>query len=214
MFTGIIEEVGNVKSISARQTGSAIFIEANKVLGGTRIGDSIAVNGVCLTVSSFSEGGFSADVMPETLRKSNLGKLKTHSPVNLERALALGERLGGHMVSGHVDGVGTVLDRKQEGNAVIMTFKAPADVLRLIISKGSIAVDGVSLTVAGVSNDSFSVSLVSHTLHHTTLESKMPGTVVNLENDMLAKYVERLLDDSPYKGELSMELLRTSGFIQ
>lgn len=217
MFTGIVEELGFVKSLSVRGESAQLGITAVHVLTDVKLGDSIAVNGVCLTVVSFSAREFVADVMPETLRKTNLIQLKPGDPVNLERALALGGRLGGHLVSGHADGVGRITERRAEGNAVIFRFSTSPDVLRYIIPKGSVAVDGISLTVADTGTDWFSVSVIPHTASQTTLGSKNKGDMVNLENDMIGKYVDRLLAsqrDEKQKEEISMELLKANGFLQ
>ena len=188
MFTGIIEEVGKVKTVRPGQ----IIVNALKVLEGTKLGDSMAVNGVCLTVSSLDTGSFAVDVMPETLRRTNLGLLRPGSPVNLERPLAMGERIGGHLVQGHVDATGRVISLMPEAGAVMARYAAPPEVMRYIVEKGFIAVDGVSLTIASLNATSFTVSLVAYTLGHTLLVSKRPGNLVNLEVDIMAKYVERL----------------------
>lgn len=216
MFTGIIEEIGTVKSLVVRSESAKLQIAARKVLADVRLGDSIAVNGVCLTVISFSPQEFTADVMPETLRKTNLVELKPGQVVNLERALALGGRLGGHLVSGHVDGTGRIRDRRLEENAVVVWIAAAREVLRLIVPKGSITVDGISLTVVDVSHDAFSVSLIPHTAAQTTLGHKAPGELVNLENDLIGKYVERLLATNQDFGkkDLNMDFLKANGFLQ
>lgn len=216
MFTGIIEELGTVKSISVRSESARIQIAARKILTDIRLGDSIALNGVCLTVTSFTPQGFTADIMPETLRRTSLLELKPGQQVNLERALALGGRLGGHLVSGHIDGTGRILGRVLEENAVVLWISAPAEILRVIVSKGSIAVDGVSLTVADVSHDAFSVSLIPHTAEQTTLGARVPGEMVNLENDLIGKYVERFLtiNQDLAKRELTIDFLKANGFVQ
>lgn len=193
MFTGIIEETGTVKKIIGHQTSGFIEIKAKKVLEGTQIGDSIAVNGVCLTVTKLQGDSFVADVMAETLRKTNLGSLPIGAKVNLERAMAAGGRFGGHIVSGHIDGTGTIQSLKPEGNAVWVTIQAPTPILHLIVNKGSIAIDGISLTVAYVDNSVFKVSIIPHTGEETTLLKRKPGDIVNLENDVIGKYVEKLL---------------------
>ena len=193
MFTGIIEELGSVRSLSLTGTSGKITIDAKKVLEGPRIGDSIAVNGVCLTVISLQRDGFTADVMAETVRRSNLGDLRRGDRVNLERAMDAGGRFGGHLVSGHIDGTGTIRSCRKEENAVWVTVTAGPDILRLIIEKGSVAIDGISLTVAAVSDRDFQVSVIPHTGEETTLLKKKPGDAVNLENDVVGKYVERLL---------------------
>ena len=214
MFTGIIEEVGTVKAVQHSGSNSFIRIEAKKVLEDVHLGDSIAVNGVCLTVTHFDSTTFQADVMNETLSRSSLGSLRNGSPVNLERAMAAGGRFGGHIVSGHIDGTGTVSDIRNDGIAVWYTISANADILRYIVEKGSIAIDGISLTVAKVTDNSFSVSIIPHTASVTILGTKIIGDIVNLENDIVGKYVEKLMKpaDSPQSG-LNMEMLAKNGFI-
>lgn len=212
MFTGIVEEVGRIKAIRRGNGGAVLEIEAVKVLEGTHVGDSIATNGVCLTVTGMGAGSFDADVMPETLRRSNLGDLRPGDRVNLERALRLDSRLGGHLVAGHVDGTGVVSDRRQEDNAVWFTVAATPEILRYVIEKGSIAVDGVSLTVAYVDEAVFKVSVIPHTQEETTLLGKRVGAVVNLENDLIAKYVEKFTGGGERKQGLSLEFLQANGF--
>lgn len=219
MFTGIVEEVGSIKNVLAGGESGEIGIRAKKVLENTKIGDSIAVNGVCLTVTSLQADGFTADVMPETLRRTNLGKLKSGDPVDLERAMAADGRFGGHIVSGHIDGQGQIVQMRHEGNAVWVRIQAPVEILRLIVEKGSIAIDGISLTVATVSSDDFQVSIIPHTGSETILLKKKPGDQVNLENDIVGKYVQRLLgggyaSDSSQKSSsnLTMEFLAQHGF--
>lgn len=214
MFTGIIEEMGRVRSVSLAGASGQISIEAKKVLEGTRTGDSIAVNGVCLTVVSLERDGFTADVMAETVRRSNLGQLHRGDRVNLERAMAADGRFGGHIVSGHIDGEGLIKSYRKEENAVWITVEADLGILRLIVEKGSVCIDGVSLTVAAVSERDFQVSVIPHTGEETTLLKKKPGDKVNLENDVVGKYVERLLGASLEGGGrqqsrgLTMEFLR------
>jgi len=193
MFTGIVEEKGTVGHISLAGISSSIAIRARKVLEGTRIGDSIAVNGVCLTVVSLRPDGFTADVMAETIRRTGLGSLKPGDQVNLERAMAADGRFGGHIVAGHIDGVGTIRSAVPEGNAVWITIDAPPQILRYIVEKGSIAIDGISLTVAYVDESVFKVSVIPHTAAETTLLSKKAGDIVNLENDIVGKYIEKLM---------------------
>lgn len=205
MFTGIIEETGTVKKIIGQQVSGSIEIKAHKVLEGTKIGDSIAVNGVCLTVTRLQHDGFTADVMAETLRRTNLGQLPIGGAVNLERAMASGGRFGGHIVSGHIDGTGTIQSLRKEGNAVWVTIAAPASILDLIVMKGSIAIDGISLTVAYVDPSVFKVSVIPHTGEETTLLSRRPGDIVNLENDIIGKYVEHLLRPYTHSNEASSE---------
>ena len=193
MFTGIVEEKGTVGHISLAGISGSIAIKARKVLEGTRIGDSIAVNGVCLTVVSLRPDGFTADVMAETIRRTSLGSCQPGDPVNLERAMAADGRFGGHIVAGHIDGVGTIRSAVPEGNAVWITIDAPPQILRYIVEKGSIAIDGISLTVAYVDESVFKVSVIPHTAAETTLLSKKAGDIVNLENDIVGKYIEKLM---------------------
>ena len=192
VFTGLVEEVGRVKAIQGGAGGLQMVIGA-RLASEARVGESIAVNGVCLTVTGREEGFFTVDVMPETMRRTTLGSLRGGDPVNLERSLRLGDRLGGHLVTGHIDGVGTVSSREREGNSVVMGIRAPGEVRRYLVPKGSVAVEGVSLTVAAVTGDGFIVSLIPHTAGVTTLGAKRPGDRVNVEADLIGKYVERLL---------------------
>lgn len=216
IFTGIVEEVGRVRNLTKSSQYAGLFVECNRVLEGTRLGDSIAVNGICLTVTELGDHWFAADVMPETFRKTNLEKLLPKDGVNLERALRLSDRLGGHLVSGHVDGTGTVIRRQVEDNAVWLTIEAPVEILRYIIVKGSVALDGTSLTVARAGMDSFSVSLIPLTAGVTTLGFRKPGDRINIECDVVGKYIERLLRaDSGTKEEnsrLSLSFLKENGF--
>lgn len=212
MFTGIIEEIGTVRRIEHGAKGARLTIQAKTVLEDTRIGDSIATNGVCLTVVSMTGDSFSADVMAESLRRSSLGTLQGGSPVNLERAMAANGRFGGHIVSGHIDGTGTIASQKREDNAVWVKIKTPAPLLRYIVEKGSIAIDGVSLTVAAVTDTDFSVSIIPHTGAQTILLGKKPGDPVNLECDVIGKYVEKLT--APHKtGGNSTNFLAENGFL-
>lgn len=192
MFTGIVEEVGKIINISKGARECVYTIGASKVLDDVRIGDSIAVNGVCLTVTELDNGCFKADVMNESLRRSNLGDLKNGSTVNLERAMAANGRFGGHIVSGHIDGTGTLISYEREANAVWLTVSADESLMRYIIMKGSVALDGVSLTVAKVYKDAFAVSLIPHTGEETTLLAKKRGDRINIECDIVGKYVEKL----------------------
>lgn len=212
MFTGIIEEIGTVRRIEHGAKGARLTIQAKTVLEDTRIGDSIATNGVCLTVVSMTGDSFSADVMAESLRRSSLGTLQGGSPVNLERAMAANGRFGGHIVSGHIDGTGTIASQKREDNAVWVKIKTPAPLLRYIVEKGSIAIDGVSLTVAAVTDTDFSVSIIPHTGTQTILLGKKPGDPVNLECDVIGKYLEKLT--APHKtGGISTNFLAENGFL-
>lgn len=217
MFTGIIEEIGVIKELKVDSKTSKIRIEASKVLDETNLGDSIATNGVCLTVTKIEERYFEADIMAETFRRSNLGGLKIGSKINLERALTLKTRIGGHMVSGHIDGIGKVVGIDKEEIAMWLTIKADYNILRYVIEKGSIAVDGISLTVAYVDNEVFKVSIIPHTGEETTLLNKSIGEKVNLECDMVGKYVERLLGIQKEKGKVESKIdesfLTKNGFI-
>lgn len=218
MFTGIIEEIGEIQSIKKGDKSSRLLIKANKVLKDTKIGDSISTNGVCLTVTSISSNSFEADVMAETLRKSNLGDLKKLNKVNLERALSIKSRLGGHIVSGHIDGVGKIADFTKEDNAVWITIKAPTEILRYIVLKGSIAIDGVSLTVAYVDDEIFKVSIIPHTGDETILLNKKIGETVNLECDVIGKYVEKLLkldvkNTEVKENNITEDFLKNNGFL-
>ncbi|HAA80778.1 MAG TPA: riboflavin synthase [Thermoanaerobacter sp.] len=207
MFTGIIEETGTVKNIT-HGTFTKIVIKCSKVLEETKIGDSIAVNGVCLTVTNISDESFAADVMPETMRASNLKDLKTGSIVNLERALQVGRRMGGHIVTGHIDCVGKIIDKRQEKNAFIFKIAINKEFTKYIARKGSIAVDGISLTVVEDGYDYFTVSVIPHTMLKTTLGYKGVGDSVNIEVDILSKYVEKLIGKKDIK-----DLLKENGFI-
>lgn len=193
MFTGIVEEIGKVTGLRKMSAGQTLQINAKLVAEDVNLGDSIAVNGVCLTVSGLTGSSFTADVMQETLDRSGLGLLRRGSAVNLERAMQVGGRLGGHMVTGHIDGQGTILSIIPEGNAVWYAIGAPEDIMGYVIRKGSVAVDGISLTVAEVNAGSFRVSVIPHTGRQTILSQKRKGELVNLENDCIGKYVEKLL---------------------
>ena len=220
MFTGIVEELGAIRDLRRGAASAALSIGASQVLSDLNIGDSVAVNGVCLTATAVDAGGFTADVMHETLKRTNLGALVPGSPVNLERAMAAGGRFGGHIVSGHIDGVGTITRTRRDDNAVWYTVSAPKPLLRYLVEKGSVAIDGVSLTVAAVTGEDFSVSLIPHTAKLTLLGRKGPGETVNLECDVIGKYVEKLLGlapDSPPAppgagGGLTREFLARYGF--
>ena len=193
MFTGVIEELGKILAIDRQGISGSIRIRAKKVLEGTRIGDSIAVNGICLTVVSMQEGQFTADVMAETFRRSSLGQKRAGDLVNLERAMAAMGRFGGHIVSGHIDGTGVIRSCQKEENAVWVTVEAKPEIMRLIVEKGSVCIDGISLTVAAVGKEWFQVSVIPHTGEETTLLGRKPGELVNLENDIVGKYVEKLM---------------------
>ncbi len=212
MFTGIIEETGSVARVLQGGTSGEIRINASYVLEGTKLGDSIAVNGVCLTVTGLYDDGFTADVMPETLRRSNLGMLRSGDRVNLERAMAADGRFGGHIVSGHIDGTGEIVSLRNEGNAVWVRIRAKEEILALIVEKGSITIDGISLTVATLGTDHFEVSIIPHTGQQTTLLKKKPGDKVNLENDIIGKYVQRLLGKSTQSSGITESFLAEHGF--
>ncbi len=213
MFTGIIEEVGTLARIDRGATACVLTIQAKRILEDIHIGDSIAVNGTCLTVCRYDNTSFSADVMPETMRRTNLGLLHTGGAVNLERAMAANGRFGGHIVSGHIDGTGRILSLQREENAVWVSIATEKKLLRYIIEKGSICIDGISLTVARVGSDYFSVSVIPHTGAETTLLGKRQGDVVNLENDCIAKYIERLCHTPSREVGITTSLLAENGFI-
>ena len=215
MFTGIIEETGKIRQIVLAGSSGQISIQANRVLEDTRIGDSIAVNGVCLTVTDIGPDGFTADIMAETYRRSNLGQGKPGDHVNLERAMAADGRFGGHIMSGHIDGTGVIRSCRREENAVWVSVRTEPEILRLIVEKGSIGIDGISLTVAKVGETEFQVSVIPHTGEETALLKKKPGDVVNLENDIVGKYVERLLGptwpNAKKETGITMDFLREYG---
>jgi riboflavin synthase len=195
MFGGLIEEMGAVSVLDKSLAGTRLTIIASKVMEDLAVGASVSVNGTCLTVVTRTDQDFSVDVSPETLQVTTLGNLTTGSPVNLERAMKLNERIGGHMVAGHVDGIGTLRGRHQEGNALILEVEAPKEILRLCVTKGSITVDGISLTINSVTDKSFCLSIIPHTAKVTTLGLKQIGDQVNLESDLIGKYVDRLLQE-------------------
>ncbi|MDE7105268.1 MAG: riboflavin synthase [Ruminococcus sp.] len=213
MFTGIIEEVGTVKAIQRSGNNSFIRIQADKILSDVHLGDSIAVNGVCLTVTKFDGSIFQADVMNETLSRSSLGSLKTGSIVNLERAMSANGRFGGHIVSGHIDGTGNIINIKNDGIAIWYTIKANNNIMRYIVEKGSVAIDGISLTVAEVGKNNFSVSIIPHTSGQTILSSKKVGDIVNLENDIIGKYIEKLMNTAKSESVIDMNFLAERGFL-
>ena len=213
MFTGIVEEVGTMQGVRMGSQSGEIHLQASKVLEGTQLGDSIAVNGVCLTVTRMTGDGFTADVMPETLRRTNLGQLKPGDPVDLERAMAADGRFGGHLVSGHIDGTGRIVEQRKEGNAVWVRIGTTPEILRLIVEKGSITIDGISLTVAAVDGEGFSVSTIPHTVAQTSLSQRCRGDPVNLETDVVGKYIEKLLrPEAPKPNTLTKEMLLRCGF--
>ena len=220
MFTGIVEEIGEIKSIKKGSKSEVLYIKGKEVLKNTKVGDSIAVNGVCLTVTSMDKDTFTADVMAETMRRSSLGSLTSGSKVNLERAMAADGRFGGHIVSGHIDGIGTISDYTKEDNAVWVTIDTAAKILRYVIEKGSIAIDGISLTVAYVDDKCFKVSIIPHTSVSTTLLQKKDGDVVNLENDIVEKYIDKLIKtpqveeiNKKTKTSIDQKFLMENGFM-
>lgn len=218
MFTGIVEELGQIRKIQKGRSSAVLEIEARKVLEGTRVGDSICVSGVCLTVTSLEGGRFTADVMHETLNRSALQNARPGSLVNLERAMAADGRFGGHIVAGHVDGTGRIRGIERDDNAVWYTIGAGDEILRYVVEKGSIAIDGISLTVAKVGEGWFSISAIPHTIRETTLQVKHQGDLVNLENDVVGKYVEKLLGlasaggQTGEKSRITREFLSRYGF--
>lgn len=221
MFTGLIEEVAVVERVEGTAAGAHLFLHAQRVVMDVRLGDSISVNGACLTVVQFSTRGFAVDVVPETLRRSTLAELRPGARVNLERALRAGARLGGHIVSGHVDAVGRITGVQTDGLARVLTIAVPTDILRYVVEKGSICLDGVSLTVMDVQASTLRVSIIPHTAANTTLEAARTGTRLNIECDILAKYVERLLGpltsvgsvERPATSDLSQAWLAEQGFV-
>lgn len=210
MFTGLIEEVGVFETLS----GGEITVGAHRVVSDAHIGDSIAVNGICLTVTHFDARGFRADVMPETVRRTSLAGLTRGAPLNLERALLPTTRMGGHFVSGHIDGVGRIVRIREEGNAILMTVAADAEILRGIVPKGSVALDGISLTVAAVGAAEFTVSLIPHTRTVTNLGAKRTGSAINIETDILGKYALKLLGgaQSAQQSDVTRDFLLRNGF--
>lgn len=219
MFTGIVEELGTVISLKRGSKAAVLTIKANVIFEDLKLGDSVAVNGVCLTATHISGNTFQADVMNETFNRSSLGSLKKGSVVNLERAMAANGRFGGHMVAGHVDDTGELVSVKQDDNAVWFTIKVPENIMKYCIEKGSIALDGISLTIAKLSDDTISVSMIPHTIKNTNFGYKKPGDKINLENDMVGKYIDKLLhfdqqetNDKHTSSTLTMEMLKTAGF--
>jgi riboflavin synthase len=213
MFTGIIEEKGIVKSVLKGSKSARLTVTARRVMKNIRMGDSINTNGVCLTVTDFTADTFTVDVMPETIRKTNLGQLSTGDPVNLERALLLSDRLGGHLVSGHIDGIGTVKRIWEEENSTWLSIQAGPSILRYVVERGSVALDGVSLTVVKVDAFTFEVSIITHTQQITTLTMKRTGDPVNIECDIIAKYAEKLLKPGNQESKITLEFLARNDFL-
>lgn len=215
MFTGIVEEIGMVKQIKHGRNSSRLHILAENVLNGTEVGDSIAVNGICLTVTERSSDYFAADVMHETLNRSALASLTCGASVNLERAMPANGRFGGHIVSGHVDGVGEIIRIRRDDNAIWYTIQTEQKIMRYVVEKGSIAIDGISLTIAEVNQADFSVSAIPHTVNQTVLKKRQEGDFVNLETDMLGKYIEKLLSPiyrQQRESVITKEFLTQHGF--
>jgi riboflavin synthase len=214
MFTGLIEDVGKVEKLERRGSSARLAITTALPAAGFLIGDSVAVNGACLTVTAIAGTLLSFDVSPETLDRSGLGRLTSGDLVNLERAMRLSDRLGGHIVTGHIDCVATVAERREESGNILFSFRTPSENLRYIIEKGSVAIDGISLTVNSVSPDGFSVNIIPHTAAMTTLRFKKPGSSVNIETDIIGKYVERLLAGAGARqsGGITMKKLMENGF--
>ena len=218
MFTGIVEEIGEIVDVKKGSQSAQLTIRGDVVTNNSKIGDSIAVNGVCLTATTISNNIFTADVMAETMRRSSLGSLSKGSKVNLERAMAADGRFGGHIVSGHIDGTGTVKSLKKEDNAVWVTIEVDRKLIKYIIEKGSVAIDGISLTVAVVTDTTFSVSIIPHTAKETILLTKKENDIVNIENDIIGKYVDKLLNFKdinvePNNSKINMDFLAKNGFV-
>lgn len=220
MFTGIIEGLGTVRGIQPSGEGCKLTVDADFMLSGTRLGDSIAVNGACLTAVALNDRSFTVDVSPETMSRTTFGRIRVGDRVNLERALRLSDRLDGHLVSGHIDGMGALADRKVRSNAILLTFRASRALTRYMIPKGSVAVDGVSLTINAVTDDGFGVSIIPHTARLTTVGMKAVGDPVNIETDMIGKYVERFVDpgktarpEKPVRDGLDIQFLAKHGFL-
>ncbi|WP_173918498.1 riboflavin synthase [Halobacillus sp. Marseille-Q1614] len=214
MFTGIVEEIGTVKGIKTKTEAMQLSIQAKDILNDINLGDSISINGVCLTVTSYTDQSAEFDIMPETYRATNLHELNQGSKVNLERAMAAGGRFGGHLVSGHIDGTGQIVSKKPESNAVYYEIELPDELIHYFVYKGSIAVDGTSLTVFGVNETRVTISLIPHTMDHTVLGNKEPGDRVNIECDMIGKYVAHFLgqDKETKQSTMSKDFLKENGF--
>lgn len=215
MFTGIVEEIGIIQNVKRNNKSSILTIQGKKIFEDIHIGDSISVNGVCLTVTTFSNETFTADVMNETLSRSSLGNLKNDSYVNLERAMSVNGRFGGHIVSGHIDGIGKIIKIEKDDNAIWYTMTVEENLIKYIVEKGSIAIDGISLTIAKVNKKNFSVSIIPHTAQETILSHRLVGDIVNIENDVIGKYVEKLISFEKSKKDesnITMDFLIKNGF--
>lgn len=215
MFTGIVEEIGKVQNVKKNVKSFVLTIEGNKIFEDINIGDSISVNGVCLTVTTFTNNAFTVDVMNETISRSSLRQLKNGSHVNLERAMPANGRFGGHIVSGHIDGTGKIIKIEKDDNAIWYTIAVKDNLMKYIVEKGSIAIDGISLTIAKVTEDNFSVSIIPHTAQETILSHRSVGDIVNIENDVIGKYVEKLITyekNKKVESNITMDFLMKSGF--
>ncbi len=212
MFTGIVEEIGEVADIQRKGSAMNLRIQCAEVMGDLSVGDSVAVNGLCLTAEEVEPAAFSAGIMPESVRHSTLGDLRVGSKVNLERAIAAGERFGGHLVSGHIDGVGRVRSRRPEDNAQLFVIEVDPGITESLVEKGSVTVDGVSLSITGLERGSFSVSIIPHTIQHTTLRDLRSGGRVNVEADLIGKYVAKFVSGLPSGDDLTADALRDKGF--
>ena len=213
MFTGIVEEIGKIKAINGSQDSVEMVIKARKILDDVNLGDSISVNGVCLTVTEFTSDGFTVDVMPGTVKSTSLRELQRNDDVNLERAMSANGRFGGHIVSGHVDGIGKIVRKEPKGNAVYYEIEIPEELIEFMIYKGSVTVDGTSLTIFGLTKNTFTLSLIPHTLTETILRKKGVGDIVNIECDMLGKYVSQFMQRSFAKGN-STKTKITASFLE
>jgi len=215
MFTGIVEEIGTIQGVRRGARSSSITIQGDVIFDDLKLGDSVAVNGVCLTVADYSKNTFTTDVMHETLNRSSIGTLNTGSHVNLERAMPANGRFGGHIVTGHIDGTGVITEIKKDDNAILYTIRAAGKIMKYIVEKGSIAIDGISLTIAAATSESFSVSIIPHTSKSTILSEKSIGDTVNLENDVIGKYVEKLMgyeQDAKPTSKITREFLTQYGY--
>ena len=215
MFTGIVAEIGKIQNVKKNVKSSVITIEGNKIFEDINIGDSISVNGVCLTVTTFSNNTFTADVMNETISRSSLGQLQNGSSVNLERAISANGRFGGHIVSGHIDGIGKIIKIEKDDNSIWYTIAVKDNLMKYIVEKGSIAIDGISLTIAKVAVNDFSISIIPHTVQETILSHRSVGDIVNIENDVIGKYVEKLITcekNQKVKSNITMDFLIKNGF--